>query len=846
MNSWVETAEAIKPIMVRPLFSSSGMIRTRGKSSNGRKFLVTSGGMWTAQWHDEAWDEPAEVEPPSEEMEQAFKEALEAEKNAEALAMEARRTWAQAQQATAALRKDRGFGAQGVGKGDIRCWTCGGPHMSKDCPDRHHPRYQKGKGKHLSQAELDAYLFKGKGKSEPGDKSAHFQYGEEPWMSYDMNAFFKGKGLQGQGAQGRHGQREVSALGECVWHGSVVLFGVVPSESWFDESMLVPLLVGMDHLKRTGLVLDFLDGHAVTGAEPGAKPYTMPKNHKGHFMVNIVAYMSTSATRESRHSEQAWFELGVLEASVSQATAPFQGPLLESRSGMSGASSFDYMWKRRQSLIQQSLGSGAVSSASHGTQVGVSHSRGHGEGDLARLEGSQDGFKAISMLPEPQSGQDRSECLRELDSLPEMRATPFLHSQGRLSGKASGPGESQDRAEGPSHDPDGSPIAGGVHGKFGAAHHVDAGEGREAQELAESGDRDRERAAGDDGQVSASGDRATGSIKQPREGGDGHHVTPDGIRVPASTPDRGRAWSSQLGGGRADPRASDPNLSHELDAAEDSGLMNGAEVECTTIGDQIEASTKKVCFSVSGVHAGPLSETLTEGQSLWLAEQQLHEFNQQRKPKTGSKKPSGTSILQGAMRAGAKAQGFTTAEAGSRKDPKSAITEVAALPLRVAKAFLLLVTMMTSQSHATLQSLLRGPSGVDTWEMFCAPESWLTQACEQEGLRTSRINLHQGQDLYVRETYSRPWEKFRRERPKKIWVSTRCTYWCPWTISTTRQRSRKPCWPSIGVENVACSACLFLFFCRFWTMTTPWTSFGNGRHAAMDGRSRGLCTFMSS
>ena len=329
-------------------------------------------------------------------------------------------------------------------------------------------------------------------------------------------------------------------------------------ESWFDESMLVPLLVGMDHLKRTGLVLDFQDGHAVNGAEPGAKPYTMPKNHKGHFTVDIVAYMSgdasvppqaaslgsTSAARESRHSEQAWFELGVLEASVSQATAPFQGPLLESRSGMSGASSFDYMWKRRQSLIQQSLGSGAVSSASHGSQVGDSHTRGHGEGDLARLEGSQDGFKAVSMLPEPQSGQGRSECLRELDSLSEMRATPFLHSQGRLSGKASGPGESQDRAEGPSHDPDGSLTAGRVHGKFGAAHHVHAGEGREAQELAEPGDRDRERAAGVERQVSASGDRAAGSIKQPREGGDGHHVTPDGIRVQhlrQITAERGRA-----------------------------------------------------------------------------------------------------------------------------------------------------------------------------------------------------------------------------------------------------------------------------------------------------------------
>eukprot|EP00434_Breviolum_minutum_P047006 symbB.v1.2.044394.t1/scaffold44042.1/size193/1 len=46
----------------------------------------------------------------SDESDPAIKEAQAAEKVAESLAMEAQRTWSEAQKATAALRRDRGFG----------------------------------------------------------------------------------------------------------------------------------------------------------------------------------------------------------------------------------------------------------------------------------------------------------------------------------------------------------------------------------------------------------------------------------------------------------------------------------------------------------------------------------------------------------------------------------------------------------------------------------------------------------------------------------------------------------------------------------------------------------------
>ena len=70
--------------------------------------------------------------PPADcEGDDALTEALEAEKAAEALAVEARRTWSQAQQATANLRRDRGFG-KSSSSSKVGCFICGGPHLQKD------------------------------------------------------------------------------------------------------------------------------------------------------------------------------------------------------------------------------------------------------------------------------------------------------------------------------------------------------------------------------------------------------------------------------------------------------------------------------------------------------------------------------------------------------------------------------------------------------------------------------------------------------------------------------------------------------------------------------------------
>ena len=137
-----------------------------------------------AMYHDDSWDdgwgyydwdeayytepqEPSQPDHLSVEDDVAIKEAQQAEKVAESLLADAQRTWSEAQRATQALRKDRGFG-QHVGPQSHQvprgpCFICWGPHQARDCPDRSHPAshhskgYGKRKGKSNYMAEFEEY-----------------------------------------------------------------------------------------------------------------------------------------------------------------------------------------------------------------------------------------------------------------------------------------------------------------------------------------------------------------------------------------------------------------------------------------------------------------------------------------------------------------------------------------------------------------------------------------------------------------------------------------------------------------------------------------------------------------
>lgn len=94
-------------------------------------------------------------------------EAQAAERLAQSLAAEAQRTWAETQKATAAIRRDRGFGQQQQSTSSTTgCFRRGGQHFARDCPDRSHPRAKRrAKDRYTHYVDHDHYFVgKGKGK----------------------------------------------------------------------------------------------------------------------------------------------------------------------------------------------------------------------------------------------------------------------------------------------------------------------------------------------------------------------------------------------------------------------------------------------------------------------------------------------------------------------------------------------------------------------------------------------------------------------------------------------------------------------------------------------------------
>ena len=127
---------------------------------------------WQDEWHEDWWEDAAATEhdpsslAPVEEEDEQLKEAHQAEQAAEQLAMEAKRTWAEAQRTTQQLRKDRGFGQHGS-SAPGKCFTCGGNHFARDCPDRRVMPYSGKGGKNNHMISYDdpqqIYYMKGKG-----------------------------------------------------------------------------------------------------------------------------------------------------------------------------------------------------------------------------------------------------------------------------------------------------------------------------------------------------------------------------------------------------------------------------------------------------------------------------------------------------------------------------------------------------------------------------------------------------------------------------------------------------------------------------------------------------------
>ena len=80
--------------------------------------------------------------------------------------------------------------------------------------------------------------------------------------------------------------------------------------------------------------------------------------------------------------------------------------------------------------------------------------------------------------------------------------------------------------------------------------------------------------------------------------------------------------------------------------------------------------------------------------------------------------------------------------------------------------------------HEQRKHLLR--PGIDLLEVYCSPDSALTQAADKSGLVASRFGLRQG-DLSTFAGRCALYDQLWRKRPKHIWVSPKCGPWCSWS-----------------------------------------------------------------
>ena len=160
-------------------------------------------------WWEDDWSGPqpqesfSVVNEPENPVDEAkLKEAQQAERVAESLAVEAQRTWSEARRATQALRKDRGFGSAAMSSlsNGVKCFLCGGNHLARDCPDRRHPGFSKGnsKGKfgYYSDQDYDhSAYFSGKGKSKGKFKGKRGYWLEAQAMKGKGSGKTKGKSM---------------------------------------------------------------------------------------------------------------------------------------------------------------------------------------------------------------------------------------------------------------------------------------------------------------------------------------------------------------------------------------------------------------------------------------------------------------------------------------------------------------------------------------------------------------------------------------------------------------------------------------------------------------------------
>ena len=766
------------------------------------------GSWWMAPaQHEEDYAAPSDLQP-----------AEPGGEDNEAMAMDGKRSWSQAQRATQVMKKDRGFGAAASSKPE-GCFACGSPHhLVRDCPDRHAPmkgggkwkavhwaeadeewddgsyamaalpfkgRKGKGKGKnfHVVDEVGNVYAFlphKGMGKGKPQSKNRgnvnaysaeaydyhglefEIQTAEGAPKDGSLAACDKGgaqiieptpaHGMMDCGATCSAGpERSIQNLvhailakdsaakitingqnrprfrygsgkwGKAEYHlqvqssitGRIYSAYALPDpeeikQPWFKDHMLVPVLVGMDFLRGNGMIVDYSDGLSVCAKLEGAKPVKLPMNHKEHYLIDVVDFLCNGETNQDGNPEiqiissvdesLQSLEIQLHDYEMFPLTFDMDmQPLYRLHEDKSSRSNDFFMsfWKRHQ--VHQ-----------HGQQDGlmgnsllapfnstVKQPEGHG----TQEDRHQGGEPRLGSLYE--DGPTRS---------PQPNNTMALHGIAYTNEVAIKPVRSVATLRNMCSE-DGVRADEGFPGK-----HYESAEPNQCPSSSQRTSRGDAEAHATKRGIGPSHDReghksdslgdSHGGVQEDMASGNGKGCKREGHDPEA----HGRSWQTifeQRGLRRTSPKPSSR--------------------KSVTFERQLGASQSRP----RGQHHG-LPDPRGEGQD--------HGDCQ------GACPGKDTSKQAGRRGVGTRLQSSTGSSVIEEMETHKS------LPLRIGKAGMNLIHHLQEGLRSSAAELVYGERPV-VWEMFCSPQSELTNCCQKEGLNSIRIGLSSGFDLYKKESY---------------------------------------------------------------------------------------------
>lgn len=511
------------------------------------------------------------------------------------------------------------------------------------------------------------------------------------------------------------------------------------SEEWFNEDHLVPVLVGMDFIYFHGLIIDFSDGFAVCARQTDGKPFYLPRNDKGHYMLDIAQFLTKGQSCPNGHPEinvlmdheehdQNWIEQ---MSRMTSTPSFFLQPLMFEREECemefcpalksSEHQLFFELWNRRKhhngrlglmgSVLSETFAttSSTRSLVSHGAQEDSDSGhrlceKGGAGSKRPEIQGNTVAMSGTSCPQEPAREQ-----VGALDPLRSLRSTIGVPSNCGSSGR-----RHQESEPG-----------------YGAAS-----SGRNASFIACRDD--------------AVGGALQGGLGQ----GDGGRKDEDHVEgVPASM--------------------GESNEDGVKSSVEDEGIEWAKEFRRR--GLRRDYITDEV-YGKLGASASKSGEKDRESHGLPDGRREGTDSTNRRSKDVGARSGNVSKRQRGGV-----GTGLPLVVNAVKKDDANEIEEnyetkndevnTHKLPLRVGEAMMETIHVINEGINSKVAETVYDKKPI-VWEMFCSPQSELTKQCEHYGMEGMRINLANGYDLYKASTYDHLKELYCKKRPKKVWVST--------------------------------------------------------------------------